>query len=144
MGNAVAGGFSIEPLCENLLNPHFLTKPMDLDLMTLIQIADVIDAELVYGPSGWEQISIASVFASDLMSDVLMSDRDEMLLVTSLSTEQSIRSAGIVGSEAVVIANNKTVTSGMIELAKEQEIALFCTKYPKYESCIRIGRIMEA
>jgi len=112
--------------------------------MTLIQAADVLDAELVYGPSGWEQFSIASVFASDLMSDVLMSDRDEMLLITSLSTEQSIRSAGIVGSEAVVIANNKTVTSGMIELAKEQEIALLCTRFPKYDACVRIGRIMEA
>jgi len=111
--------------------------------MTLIQIADVLDAEVVYGPAGWKQLQIASVFASDLMSDVLMSDRDEMLLVTSLSTEQSIRSASIVGAEAVVIANNKTVTSGMIELAKEQEIALLCTELPKYDSCVQIARILE-
>ena len=111
--------------------------------MNLIQIADVLDAELLYGPSGWEQISIRSVFASDLMSDVLMSDRDEMLLITSLSTEQSIRSAGIVGSETIIIANHKTVTEGMIELAKDQEIALLCTKFPKYESCVRLGRLLE-
>jgi predicted transcriptional regulator len=111
--------------------------------MNLIQIADILDAELMCGPGGWEQIRIDSVFASDLMSDVLMSDRDSMLLITSLSTEQSIRSAGIVGSEAVVIANSKTVTDGMIELAREQDIALLCTPFPKYESCVRIGRIME-
>ena len=112
--------------------------------MKLIQIANTLDAEVAYGPTGWEQISIHSVFASDLMSDVLMSDRDEMLLVTSLSTEQSIRSADMVGAEAVLIANNKTVTSGMIELSRAQGIALLRTRLPKYESCIRISEIMDA
>jgi len=111
--------------------------------MDLKQIADILEAEPVCGPDGWEQTRIETVFASDLMSDVLMSDRDHMLLVTSLSTEQSIRSAGIVGSEAVIIANNKTVTEGMIALAAEQGIALFRTRFPKYESCVRLGRILE-
>lgn len=111
--------------------------------MDLIRIADAISAELVWGPDGWEKTPIETVFASDLMSDVLMSDRDDMLLITSLATEQSIRSASIVGSEAVVIANSKTVTDGMIELAKEQGIALFSTRFPKYESCVRLGRILE-
>ena len=111
--------------------------------MKLIQIADILNAEVVSGPNGWEQINIESVFASDLMSDVLMSDRDGMLVITSLSTEQSIRSVGIVGSEAVVIANSKTVTDGMIALAKEMDITLLCTSFPKYESCVRLGQIME-
>ena len=111
--------------------------------MDLIRIADAINAELIWGPDGWEQSNVATVFASDLMSDVLMSDRDDMLLITSLSTEQSIRSASIVGSEAVVITNNKTVTDGMVDLAREQGIALFSTRYPKYESCVRLGRILE-
>lgn len=111
--------------------------------MELLRIAHALDADLICGPEDWESINIETVFASDLMSDVLMSDREEMLMITSLSTEQSIRSAGIVGSEAIVIANNKTVTEGMIELAKDQDIALFCTRHPKYESCVRLGRIME-
>lgn len=111
--------------------------------MELLRIAHALDAEMICGPEDWEKINIETVFASDLMSDVLMSDREELLLITSLSTEQSIRSAGIVGSEAIVIANNKTVTEGMIELAKDQDIALFCTRHPKYESCVRLGRIME-
>ncbi|MDF7808701.1 hypothetical protein P4E94_14730 [Pontiellaceae bacterium B12219] len=111
--------------------------------MELQRIAHALDADFICGPDDWEKISIESVVASDLMSDVLMSDRDDLLLITSLSTEQSIRSAGIVGSEVVVIANNKTVTEGMVELAGDQGIALFCTRYPKYEACVRLGRIME-
>lgn len=110
--------------------------------MDLIRIADMLDARLVWGPEEWAKINIETVFASDLMSDVLMSDRDEMLLVTSLSTEQSIRSASMVGAEAVLIANNKTVTDGMIDLAQEQGVALFCTRLPKYELCVRLGRIL--
>ncbi len=112
--------------------------------MDLIRIADTLEAKLLYGPADWKKIEIETVFASDLMSDVLMSDRDNLLLVTSLSTEQSIRSAGIVGSEAVVVANRKTVTEGMIELAKDQEITLLCTDLPKDETCVRLGRIMES
>ncbi len=111
--------------------------------MELLRIAHALDAELICGPEGWERTNIETVFASDLMSDVLMSDRDEMLLITSLSTEQSIRSAGIVGSEAIVIANNKSVTKGMIELAQDQDVALLCTRHPKYEACVRLGRIMD-
>jgi hypothetical protein len=111
--------------------------------MDLKSIVDILEADLVYGPAGWEQLNIETAFASDLMSDVLMSDRDEMLLLTSLSSEQAIRSAGIVGAEAVVIANNKTVTEGMIELAKDQGIALFRTRFPKFESCVRLGRVLD-
>jgi predicted transcriptional regulator len=112
--------------------------------MDLIRVADAIDSKLIWGPDQWEQINIDTIYASDLMSDVLMSDRDEMLLITSLSTEQAIRSASIVASEAVVIANGKTVTDGMIELAKEQGVVLLCTPFPKYECCVRIGRLLEA
>ncbi|MEI6891846.1 MAG: hypothetical protein V5783_06715 [Pontiella sp.] len=111
--------------------------------MKLQRIAHALDAKLICGPVDWKKINIETIFASDLMSDVLMSDRDELLLITSLSTEQSIRSASIVGSEAVVVANNKTVTEGMIELAQDQGIALFCTRHPKYETCIELGRLME-
>lgn len=112
--------------------------------MDLIRIADTLEAELIYAPARWEKINIETVFVSDLMSDVLMSDLEEMILVTSLSTEQSIRSAGIVGAEVVMIANDKTVSEGMIALAKDQDVALFCTHFPKYETCVRLSRVLDA
>ena len=112
--------------------------------MDLIRVADTLEAELVCAPAGWEKINIETVFASDLMSDVLMSDLEDMVLITSLSTEQAIRSAGIVGADVIVIANDKTVTDGMIELAKDQDVALFCTRFPKYETCVRLGRLLGA
>jgi len=110
--------------------------------MKLRQIADILDAEISCAPDGWEQIDVKSVIASDLMSDVLLSDRDNMLLITSLSNEQSIRSAGIVGAVAVVITLNKSVMPGMVELAEELEIALLRTRFPKFESCVKVGRLM--
>ena len=111
--------------------------------MKLIQIEDVLEAEIAYAPAGWKEISIHSVFASDLMSDVLMSDREDMLIITSLSTEQSIRSAGIVDSVVVVVANGKRVSPGMVALAEELGIALLCTPFPKFESCLKVGQLME-
>ncbi len=112
--------------------------------MKLLRIADTLEAKPVHAPAGWENINIESVITSDLMSDVLMSDREDLLLITSLANEQSIRTAGIVGSEAVMIANNKNVTDGMVALAKELGIALFSIRFAKYEASVRIGPVMES
>lgn len=111
--------------------------------MKLIQIKEVLDAQVAYGVANWESLSIETFFASDLMSDVLMSDRDEMLVITSLSSEQSIRSAGIVGAEAVVIAGDKSVSAGMLALAEELGVTVLCSRHPKYESCLLVGSLSE-
>ena len=116
---------------------------LEMKKMKLKQIAQELDAKVVCGGDEWGLVEIKTIFASDLMSDVLMSDRDDMLVVTSLSTEQSVRSAGIVGAEALLIANNKTVSDGMVVLANELEVVLLCTRFPKYETCVKIGKIME-
>ncbi len=91
----------------------------------------------VHGPVDYGELEINSVFASDLLSDVLMCELENLLLITSLTTEQVIRLAGIIGISAVVVSNNKAVTKGMIKVAGEEDIVILQTRFPTFETCLR-------
>ena len=57
-------------------------------------------------------------FASDLMSDVLCVDKESLLLITGLSTMQTIRTAEMSNADCIVIARGKCVSKEMIDLAE--------------------------
>jgi serine kinase of HPr protein (carbohydrate metabolism regulator) len=74
-------------------------------------------------------------FASDLMSDVLTLKNDNVLLITGLTNTQVLRTAEMSDIHCIVLARNKTVTAEMLELAKENEIAIICCKYSVFKTC---------
>ena len=110
--------------------------------MKLKKIQETLEIDSMYGPVDCGDLDVDSVFTSDLLSDVLMCELENLLLITSLTTEQVIRSAGIIGITAVVVTNNKAVTKGMIKLAEEQDIVILQTRFPTYETCLKVGRVM--
>lgn len=111
--------------------------------MKLKQIQEALETDMIHGPVDCGELEIDSVFTSDLLSDVLMCEKENLLLITSLTTEQVIRSAGIIGISAIVVSNNKTPTQGMIELAEEQDIAILQTRFPTFETCLKVGDVMK-
>ena len=78
---------------------------------------------------------IADVMVTELMSDVLTRDTENLLQVTALCTDQAIRTADIVGAVAVVITNGKVITENMKKIAEEHEIALFSTPLCNFKVC---------
>jgi predicted transcriptional regulator len=78
---------------------------------------------------------VLNVISSDLMSDVLMVGHDIDLLITSLATDQAIRTANIMDMAGIIIVNGKEITENMKELAQEFHINLFSSSYSKYETC---------
>lgn len=75
-------------------------------------------------------------FCSDLMSDALMimnTVRDEnilknAMLITGLTTNQSIRTAEMLDISVVVLVRGKTPSNQVIELANESNIILIGTE----------------
>ena len=65
-----------------------------------------------------------NVFASDLMSDVLRYYMENTLLITGLCTLQAIRTAEISNIFCVIFARGKRVSDEMLQLAKENNIAI--------------------
>ena len=105
--------------------------------MTIADVVKVLDGKLMAG-DGASPRAVGAVVANDLMSDVLLYDADDILLLTSLASDQAIRTAHIVGAMGVVIHNAKPLSQTMIEVANNLGVPLVSSPLAKYEACVRI------
>ena len=105
--------------------------------MTIADVVKVLDGKLMAG-DGDSPRAVGAVVANDLMSDVLLYDADDVLLLTSLASDQAIRTAHIVGAMGVVVHNSKPLSQTMLEVANSLHIPLVSSPLSKYEACVRI------
>jgi hypothetical protein len=110
--------------------------------MNIVDIVKTLDGTLVAG--GESDREVGAVVANDLMSDVLLNDGEDILLLTSLASDQAIRTANIVGAMCVVVHNSKPLPQTMCQVADTLGIPLVSSPLSKYESCIRVHDFLEA
>jgi len=79
------------------------------------------------------------VVASSLMSDVLTTDEEDILLLSNLNTAQVVRTADMIGASAIMIACGKPVPQDTLDLARELDICLICTDTPIFEACVSLA-----
>ena len=91
--------------------------------MKINEIVSIIGGKVICGEAMLD-VEVKKGFASDLMSDVLTLDTDNVLLITGLANLQAVRTAEMSDISCVVIARNKKVSEEMTELAKECDIIL--------------------
>ena len=77
---------------------------------------------------------VNKAFSSDLMSDVLTLDDEDLLLITGLSNVQLVRTAEMADIHVVLLARDKNSTPEMIELAKENDIVLLETPFSIFKA----------
>ncbi len=108
--------------------------------MTLADLTTSLPVETFFTPTELEHIDIQHVVASDLMSDVLVAHHVEhFILVTSLASDQMMRTADLVGAAGVILVNNKQPPQSLIRLAEDLGLPLLGTALPKFETCLTIG-----
>lgn len=112
--------------------------------ISLKKFIDELSADIVSAPDGWEERSVQGVFASDLISDILVSDGEDTLLLTSLQSDQVLRTADVIGASAVVLVNRARVSDMLAKGAAEQGLPLFFTPLSKFNACVLLGRIVES
>lgn len=106
-----------------------------------IPIDEIVDATKATMLHKGDYEYVKWVVASGLMSDVLTTEKEEILLVTSLSTSQVVRTADMVGAHAVLIACGKPIPNDTIELAKSLDISLLSTSDPVFEACCHLSDV---
>ena len=109
--------------------------------MKLKEIIQLTNAQVVTG----KDVDIAEIlwaYSSDLMSDVLTMDLERPLLLTSLATEQAVRTAHVVGAVAVLVANGKTPPPEMVALARKLDVPLARTALSKFDAAVALGRTL--
>ncbi len=78
---------------------------------------------------------ITMIKAADLMSDVLTSFNPGSLLITGLVNAQSVRTAEIVDSAAIMYVRGKKPNQETIKLADSRNICLLCTEHSMFKVC---------
>jgi predicted transcriptional regulator len=91
--------------------------------MKISEIVQITEAKLITGEASLEG-EVVRAFASDLMSDVLTLDTDNLLLITGLINLQTIRTAEMAEIRNILIVRNKKPSEEMIALAKKENILL--------------------
>ncbi len=100
--------------------------------MIINELVELISATIITGDG---EHSVKAAFASDLMSDVLTMDEEDLVLITGLCTQQVIRTAEMSDIETVIFARGKTITQDIIDLAKEHDITLISSEYSVFRLC---------
>ncbi|HNT70248.1 MAG TPA: DRTGG domain-containing protein [Bacteroidales bacterium] len=88
---------------------------------TVYTCKEYLDNEVEYG------------FSSDLMSDVLTIDREDVILITGLNNIQTIRTCELAEIKYVIYARNKMINTDIIKLANENKILVIQSPYSVFK-----------
>jgi len=102
--------------------------------MKIREITEVLDAKIIVGKHRVEEDAVLKGFASDLMSDVLTLEEEEVLLITGLCNIQTIRTAEMANIDVILFVRNKDVSEEMIELAMENDMVLLKSKFSMFKT----------
>ncbi len=91
--------------------------------MKLKDVAEMLNGKIVSGNELLEK-EVEYAFSSDLMSDVLTIQKDNLILLTGLANVQALRTAEMSDISCIVFVRNKKVNADMLKLAKESGIVL--------------------
>jgi len=101
--------------------------------MKLREIATILDAKVTCGTDKLDE-EIGMGYSSDLMSDVLTLDTDNLILITGLVNIQCIRTAEMADIRAIVFVRNKKASDQMLELACENGMCILESPYSLFKS----------
>jgi predicted transcriptional regulator len=91
--------------------------------MTINEISKIIDGKVICCE---EKLStyVEFAFSSDLMSDVLTIEKENLVLITGLANLQTIRTSEMSDITCIIFARDKKIGKEMISLAQENGMIL--------------------
>lgn len=111
--------------------------------MTFQDVTDALDCRVVVESGGFAEDPIVHIVAGDLMSEVLVAEEDNLILITSLSSDQVVRTAHIVDAMGIILVNNKIPQESTKKLAEEFGITVISTSLPMFECCCAVNQLRE-
>ncbi len=101
--------------------------------MKVTDICELLQANLICGNVSDSNI-IEKGYSSDLMSDVLTLDTDNLLLITGMCNLQTIRTAEVADIRFIAFVRNKKATDEMLALAKEHGICIMESPFTMFKA----------
>ncbi len=100
----------------------------------LRSIVALLDCEVISGHELLEA-EVPSCFAADLMSDVLAFSAPDSLLITGLTSVQSVHTAHVADCTGILFVSGKRPSAEAIQLARDNAIPLLATSHSMFDSC---------
>ena len=108
--------------------------------MKIKDVVKILDASVICGKEHLEK-NVEFGFASDLMSDVLTLDAENILLITGLSNLQTIRTVEMSDICIVILVRGKKASKDMIKLAMNSEMVIIESENSMFKTA---GLLFEA
>lgn len=96
--------------------------------LTIKDISEKIDGHIVCCEEN-KSAKVEYAFSSDLMSDVLTLQKENLVLITGLSNLQTVRTSELSDITCIIIGRDKKINKEIISLAKANDIVLIESAY---------------
>lgn len=104
-----------------------------MDGLRLRDIVGYLEGKVITGEQFLDK-NVVYGFASDLMSDVLTIDKDQLVLITGLTNIQTLRTAEMSDIRYIIFVRNKVVTEDMIEIAVDNDILIISCRFSMFKA----------
>ena len=108
--------------------------------ISMRRLALLLKCEILWGEDLLDALQVSTCFAADLMSDVLAYSDPGALLITGLTTIQSIHTANVADLSAILFVGGKRPAPEVYEVAREKRIPLLATALTMQEACAALRR----
>lgn len=105
--------------------------------MQISVLRDLLEARVLCGEIRLEE-EISTVFASDMMSDVLACPDEIHCLLTGLINQQVIRTADMMDIGLVVFVRGKCPPEEVVEMARQRDMVVLLTSCRMFSACGRL------
>ena len=102
--------------------------------MRLETLRDLLRCEVLTGADALDT-EIDAAVASDAMSVVLASPRPRALMITGLTSIQSVRTAQVAYLAAILYVRGSRPPAATVKLARDTKTVLLSTELGMFESC---------
>ena len=97
-------------------------------------VVGLLDCEVACGQEALDT-PVGGCFAADLMSDVLAFSSSDALLITGLTSVQSVHTAHVADCVGILFVSGKRPSPEALQLARDVSIPLLTTARSMFDAC---------
>ena len=105
--------------------------------MQISYLRDLLEAKVLCGEDRLEE-DVTTVFASDMMSDVLACPDEIQCMLTGLMNSQVIRTADMMDIGLIVFVRGNCPPTDVVEMARQRDMVVLVTSCRMFSACGRL------
>ena len=102
--------------------------------MLVKQIQQLLEARVLCGEELLDE-DISSIFASDMMSDILACPEEIECMLTGQVNQQVIRTADMMDIPIIIFVRDKDPQEDVLAMANQRDMAVLVTPKGMYKAC---------